>query len=165
MTVSHPFGPIFDSESRVLILGSFPSVKSREDGFYYAHLANRFWPVLSSILSHELPVSVPEKIKMLHECRVALFDSAKRCEIENSSDSSIKDVVPNDISPILKEANIKTIFTNGTVAHNLYMKLIYPTTNIEAYKLPSTSAANASMSLGRLKEEWRKAFLAAGVDL
>lgn len=129
-------------------------MKSREAGFFYGHPQNRFWKVLASLYGEPLPASIQEKTDFLLNHHIALFDVAKQCDILNSSDSSIKNVVPNDISVILNAAEISAIYTNGRTANNLYKKYIFPVTGIEAIPLPSTSAANAAYSIERLIAEW-----------
>lgn len=151
----HPFPPLFDSESRVLILGSFPSVKSREARFFYGHPQNRFWRLLALLFDEEPPATVEEKKKLILSHDLALWDSIKSCTITGSSDSSVKDVVPNDLSVILNNSLVTQIFCNGALSHKMYMKYIYPQTQIEAVKLPSTSPANAAYSIDRLYEQWK----------
>lgn len=150
----HPIPPVYNKESRILILGSFPSVKSREGAFFYHHPQNRFWKVISALCKEPLPTTVEDKKRLLLQNRIALWDVIESCEIVGSSDSSIRNVVPNDISIILKTAEIQKIIANGGTAYRLYMKYIYPETNREIIKLPSTSPANATFSLERLLEEW-----------
>ena len=153
----HPFPPLYDEHSRILILGSFPSVKSREQMFFYGHPQNRFWRVLAAVLGCETPQSIPEKRTMLLSHFVALWDSIARCEIEGSSDASITGVVPNDLSPIFAAADIRQVFCNGRKSHEMYEKYILPVLGREAACLPSTSPANAAWSLERLTEAWRAA--------
>lgn len=155
--MKHTIEPIYDNHSKILILGSFPSVKSREQQFFYGHKQNRFWKVLSAVLKCPVPMDIPEKKRMLYSHGVAVWDVIASCEITGSSDASIRDVVPNDISRILETADIRAIYANGAKSYELYMKYIYPYTGREIIKLPSTSPANASYSLERLTEEWRKA--------
>lgn len=152
--MEHTIDPVYDEHSRILILGSFPSVKSREQKFFYGHKQNRFWKVLAGILGCEVPQTIEEKKAMLLEHHIAVWDVIQSCEIEGSSDASIRDVVPNDLSEILDTADIQAIYTNGGKAYELYCKYIYPVNGIEAHKLPSTSPANAGYSLDRLKEAW-----------
>ena len=152
--IKHTIPPVYDENSCILILGSFPSVKSREQQFFYGHRQNRFWKVLAGILGCEVPQTTEEKKEMLLANHIAVWDVIKSCEIEGSSDASIRDVVPNDLSEILKTAEIHTIYTNGGKAYELYNKYIYPVNGIKAHKLPSTSPANAGYSLERLKEAW-----------
>jgi TDG/mug DNA glycosylase family protein len=156
MTLFHTFEPIFDSDSQILILGSFPSVKSRDEGFYYGHPRNRFWQVISSLFTCKIPTTISEKKALLLENRVALWDVCASCEVEASSDASIRNVIPNDIGIILSAAHIKAIYTNGKTAYRLYRKHILPKTRIEPVCLPSTSPANAAISLTRLIDEWRE---------
>lgn len=152
--VSHPIPPLYQGDSKVLILGSFPSVKSREAMFFYHHPQNRFWKVISSVYGMPLPNTVEEKKAMLLSCKIAVWDVIQSCEITGSADSSIKNVIPNDLSIILDAADIKEIITNGSTAHQLYMRYLYPLTKLEARKFPSTSPANAGYSLERLIEAW-----------
>ncbi len=153
--ITHPIPPLFDKNSKILILGSFPSVKSREAMFFYGHPQNRFWRVLSSVLNHPLPQSVDEKKAMLARYGIALWDVIAQCEITGSADTSITEEKVNDISIILNNADIKAIFTNGKKAHSLYESRIYPVTNIKSIYLPSTSPANAVWSLDKLVESWK----------
>ena len=152
--IAHPFPPIYNKESEILILGSFPSVKSREGEFYYHHPQNRFWKVISRLYGEELPLTIEEKKEMLLRNRIALWDVIQSCEITGSSDSSIRNVIPNDIAAIIKEAKILKLFANGGTAYRLYKKYILPETGRDIIKLPSTSPANAAFSLDRLIEEW-----------
>lgn len=142
MKVNHELKAVYNKNSKVLLLGSMPSIKSRETGFYYAHPQNRFWKTLTKVYDEEMPLTTEEKINFVYKHNIALFDVIKSCDITSSSDSSIKNVVPNDLTPILKKANIKAIFTLGKKSYNLYQKYIYPKTKIEAIYLPSTSPAN-----------------------
>ena len=153
MTV-HPIPPVFDKESRVLILGSFPSVKSREVMFYYGHPQNRFWRVLGTVLECDFPDGAEERRELLLKNKVALWDVIASCEITGSSDSSVRNVVPNDISEILGNGNIRAIFVNGRCAEKYYRKYIQPTTGIECITLPSTSPANAAFSFDKLCKLW-----------
>lgn len=151
---SHTFAPVFDANSVILILGTFPSVQSRENGFYYGHPQNRFWKVLAEILKTELPETIDEKKQMLLANRIAVWDVIKSCEILNSADSSIKNVVPNDFTRILSDTKIKTIYSNGKTAERLYNKFVKENTGREIVFLPSTSPANASFDMERLLKEW-----------
>ena len=150
----HPIPPIYNEASRILILGSFPSVRSREEGFYYGHRQNRFWKMLASVLNAPVPETVNEKKMLLTDNGIALWDVIASCEISGSADSSIKNAEPNDISVILGGCDIQTIVTNGKKASDLYRRYILPNTGIEDTCLPSTSPANASFSLERLIKEW-----------
>ena len=151
---THPFAPVYDKDSKILILGSFPSVKSREVNFFYGHPHNRFWKVVSRLLNEDEPQSVDEKKAFLLRNRIALWDSIVSCEIENSADNTIEKVKPNDISIILKNADIKEIFCNGQTSRKYYHKYIEPIVNIKATALPSTSPANAAWSVDRLCHAW-----------
>ncbi|MGN0544322.1 MAG: DNA-deoxyinosine glycosylase [Acutalibacteraceae bacterium] len=150
----HTFDPVYDENSRVLILGSFPSVKSREQGFYYAHAQNRFWRVIADITGEETPQTVEEKKSLLLRRNIALWDVAHCCEVDGSSDSSMRNVRPNDIAALLENTQITRIFANGKTAAKLYEKLVAPETGVPITCLPSTSPANAAFSLERLREEW-----------
>lgn len=153
--VKHEIPPVWDKNSEILILGSFPSVKSREGQFFYHHPQNRFWRVIASITGSPIPESIEEKKKMLLEHHIAVWDVIASCKIEGSSDSSIRDVVPNDLQTILQHTKIRKICTNGGTAYRLYQKYLLKKTGMEAVKLPSTSPANAAWSLERLIREWR----------
>ena len=154
--IIHPIPPLYDEQSRILILGSFPSVKSREAQFFYGHPQNRFWKVLATVLACPVPQTIPEKQAMLHANHIALWDVIASCDIEGSSDSSIKNVVPNDLTPILTTAGIRQIYCNGATSHRLYQKYIAPVTGQDAIKLPSTSPANAAWQVERLTKEWQR---------
>ncbi len=151
----HTIDPVYDKDSEILILGSFPSVKSREQRFFYGHKQNRFWRVLAQVLGCEIPESIEQKREMLLSHHIAVWDVIASCEITGSSDASIRDVTPNDLSRILNAADIRAIYTNGGKAYQLYQKYLLPATGREAYLLPSTSPANAGYSLERLAEAWR----------
>ncbi|MDO5520181.1 MAG: DNA-deoxyinosine glycosylase [bacterium] len=153
--LTHTCYPIYDKNSKVLILGTFPSVKSREMKFFYSHPQNRFWKLLARITHTENPTSVEEKKALLLEHHIALWDVVSSCTVTGSSDSSIKNVVPADIKSILDVANIKNIYANGNKTVELYNKLILPNTKREIIKLPSTSPANARFTLDLLYEEWK----------
>ncbi|MBO4383770.1 MAG: DNA-deoxyinosine glycosylase [Clostridia bacterium] len=150
----HNIPPLYDAESRILVLGSFPSIKSREAEFFYGHPQNRYWKVMPFLLGEPLPETIEEKAAMMHRHHIAMWDTIGSCTIAGSSDSSITDVVPNDLSVILKAAHIEAIFTNGAKSTDLYNKLLYPVTGIRPVKVPSTSHANAAFSLDRLRQEW-----------
>lgn len=155
MTIQHPIPPLFDENSKILILGSFPSVKSREQEFFYGHSQNRFWRVIAHVFNDSIPKTVEEKKIMLLKNNIALWDVIASCDIIGSSDSSIKNVVANDISVILNSAKIEKIIVNGKTAEKYYNKYIKPKINREAVCLPSTSPANASWSFEKLVNEWR----------
>ncbi len=152
----HTFSPIYNEDSRILILGSFPSVKSRENNFYYGHPQNRFWKVLSMVLETDVPQTIEEKKAMLLKNHIAIWDVIASCNIVGSSDTSIRDVEVNDFSQMLKESHIHTIYVNGGKAYELYHKYAEQKTGIQAIKLPSTSPANAAWKLERLYGEWKQ---------
>lgn len=152
--IVHSFEPVYDKDSEILILGTLPSVKSRENNFYYGHKQNRFWKVLAALLKEPLPDTIEEKKAMLLAHRIALWDVIQSCDIKGSSDSSIKNVQPTDIGMILEKTNVTQIYANGNKAGQLYKRYQFPVTGIEATVLPSTSPANAAWSLERLCEAW-----------
>ncbi len=151
----HPIEPIYDENSEILILGSFPSVKSREEGFFYGHKQNRFWKVVSGVFEDEEPKSIEEKKAFLHRNHIALWDVIKSCDIVGSSDSSISNVAPNDLGVILSTADIRAIYVNGKTALKYYEKYTEPLINRPAVCLPSTSPANAAWDIGRLLQSWK----------
>lgn len=166
--VVHTFGPVYDENSKILILGSMPSVKSREQQFYYGHPQNRFWKVLSAVFHEKEPVSIEEKKDFLLRNNVALWDVIESCDIIGSSDSSIRNVRANNIGMILDKADIETIFANGGKAYELFIKYCSQYTGKEKpklVKLPSTSPANAAWRPERLTETWRSMILATGGSL
>lgn len=148
--IVHPIPPLYNEESEILILGSFPSVKSREQQFFYGHKQNRFWKVMAALWQWPVPETIEEKKALLYANHAAVWDVIGSCNITGSSDASIRDVVPNDLSEILEHAPIRHIYANGGKAYELYEKYIYPVTGRSAVKLPSTSPANAAFSLERL---------------
>lgn len=150
----HPFDPIYDEHSRILILGTFPSVKSREMQFYYGHPRNRFWKTLAAILRAPIPTTVDEKVAFLKTHRIALWDTCASCDIQGSADAAIRHAVPNDLTPILNTADIRAIFCGGKTAGGLYEKYIFPQTGIPAIVLPSTSPANAACTDEMLIHAW-----------
>ena len=150
----HTIAPVYDAESRILILGSFPSVKSREAAFFYGHPQNRFWQVLAALTGAPVPQTIPEKQALLLGHGIALWDTIASCEITGSSDSSIRNVTPNDLTPILQTAKIHKIYCNGTASWQLYQKYLLPRTKLPAEKLPSSSPANAPWTLPRLVDAW-----------
>ena len=155
-SLKHTFDPVFDAESKILILGSFPSVKSRENNFFYGHPQNRFWKVMANVLNWKMPTTIEEKRKMLLENHVAVWDVIASCSILGSSDTSIKDVVVNDFSKILENSKVERIYVNGGKAYELYHKYAEKVTGIQAVKLPSTSPANAAWSLEKLTKTWKE---------
>ena len=154
--VSHDFEPVFDENSKVLILGTFPSVKSRENQFYYGHPQNRFWKVIAGLTESEVPQTIEEKKKLLLEQGIAIWDVIESCDIIGSSDSSIKNVVPADIERVVANSKIQNIYANGGTAKKLYEKYSQKKTGREIIGLPSTSPANAAYSLERLLECWQE---------
>ena len=154
--IKHPIKPLYDENSEILILGSFPSVKSREQMFFYGHPQNRFWKVIAAVYECELPRTIEEKHKVLLENKVALWDVIGECDICGSADTSIKNEVPNDLKPILENSKIKQIFVNGKAAEKYFIKYIQNQIGKKAVCLPSTSPANAAWSLERLINEWKK---------
>ena len=154
-TLEHTFDPIYDGDCEILILGSFPSVKSRENNFYYGHPQNRFWKVMAAVLECPVPETREQKTEMLLGNHIALWDVIKSCSIIGSGDVSIRDAEVNDFSVILANSKIKRIFVNGAKAYRLYQKYGQPATGIKAVKLPSTSPANAAFSIERLIREWK----------
>ncbi len=148
--MTHNIYPFFNKNSEILILGSLPSIKSRKEGFYYAHPQNKFWKVLSSIFKEDIPASIEDKKIFLNKHHIALWDVVKSCTIIGSSDSSIRNVTANDISSIIKKSKITKIYTTGKKAYHLYYKYLFKETGIEAIYLPSTSPANASISYEKL---------------
>ena len=150
------FGPVYDKNSEILILGSCPSVKSREIAFYYGNPQNRFWPLIGMIIQKDIPDDIESKKQLMLENRIALWDTIEECDIIGSGDSSIKNVIPVNIEEILDTADIKEIYCNGTTSYNLFMKYLYPRCGRSPVKLPSTSPANAAWSLDRLYEEWKQ---------
>ena len=155
MQVVHSIPPVYDQESRVLILGSFPSVRSREVGFFYGHPQNRFWRTLSTVLGAEEPKTIEDKKGFLHAHHIAIWDVIATCDIKGSSDSSIKNAIPNDVLSLITKTKITQIYTNGNTAHRLYCRFLQAYTKMEAVCLPSTSPANAAWGLERLVAAWR----------
>ena len=153
--IAHPIEPLYSKDSKILILGSFPSQKSREQMFFYGHPQNRFWRVLSAVFECDTPETVDQKREFILSHKIALWDVIASCEIEGSADSSIKNVVPNDFTEILNTADINQIFVNGKTAHKFYNKYIKDTLGREAVCLPSTSPANAAWSVEKLVSAWK----------
>lgn len=152
----HNIQPVYDENSKILILGSFPSVKSRESKFFYGHPQNRFWKLMAALMNSEVPDTVDEKKKFLLDNHIAVWDVIESCEIVGSSDSSIKNVVPNNIEIILEKADIRMIICNGNKSFQLYRKYLEDRTKRSAVCMPSTSPANASYQMERLIESWQK---------
>ena len=152
--ITHPFGPLYDGNSRILILGSFPSVKSREQNFFYGHPQNRFWKVLAALFDREVPRTIPEKKALILENGLALWDSIASCVITGSSDASIREVRPNDLRIILDSSPIERIYCNGKKSYEMYEKYIRPEIGREAVCLPSTSPAAAIYSFEQKLKHW-----------
>ncbi|MCH5257199.1 MAG: DNA-deoxyinosine glycosylase [Lachnospiraceae bacterium] len=152
----HNIPPLYDKDSKILILGSFPSVKSREGQFFYHHPQNRYWKVMAAVFSCPVPETIEDKKKMILSNHIAMWDVIASCDITGSSDSSIKNVVPNDIGRLLSETSIEKIYTNGGMAHKNYQKYIKNSTGVEDIQLPSTSPANAAWSLEKLITVWEQ---------
>ena len=154
--ITHPFGPLFDENSRILILGSLPSVKSREVNFFYGHPQNRYWKLVASLLEEPEPATVEEKRALMLKHHIAMWDTIMSCDIRGSSDASIKNVTPTDLTRILGHSGVGHIFCNGKTSWNYFHKYQEKTLGMTAEVLPSTSPANAAWSLERLKGEWQK---------
>ena len=154
MSTCKSFAPIADEQSRILILGSMPGIKSLEQQEYYAHPQNRFWRLLALLLNEDVPQNYAVKQALLHKHHLALWDTLESCTITGASDASIKDVVPNDIAGLLRKAPIRAVFCNGATAYRIYTKYQQPLTGIPAVRLPSTSPANAACSPARLEALW-----------
>ncbi|MBE5809609.1 MAG: DNA-deoxyinosine glycosylase [Clostridiales bacterium] len=157
--VDHPFPPVVDANCHILILGSFPSVKSRENGFFYGHPQNRFWRMLAAIFDEEIPEDIPAKKALLLRHHIALWDVIASCDIQGSSDASVKNATPVDISRVTDAACIDRVICNGSLAGKLYQRYLETHIGIKAFVLPSTSPANAACSLGKLVDSWRKVLL------
>ena len=149
---THEFPPLYDENSRILILGSFPSIRSREQKFFYGHPQNRFWKILAAVYEEKELLSIEEKRELALRHGIALYDSIEECDIIGSSDSSIRNVIPADLTPIFEAAKIEHIFTNGKASARMFEK--YQTTTIPMTCLPSSSPANAAWSLEKLIEAW-----------
>ena len=154
--ILHPIPPVYDSTSRILILGSFPSVKSREAMFFYGHPQNRFWRVAAQVFEEPVPMTVPDRKTFLLRNHIAAWDVIASCRIEGSSDASIKDVTVNDLRPILETAPVEQIYVNGKTAEKMYRRYTQPLTGRPCICLPSTSPANAAWSLEKLVEAWNR---------
>ena len=157
--IIHPIKPHYDENSKILILGSFPSVKSRETGFFYGHPQNRFWRVTAAVFDTDVPITIEEKKTFLTSHNIALWDVIASCEIKGSADSTIRDVTPNDLSVILDNSNVRKIFVNGKTALGYYEKYTELKTGIKAICLPSTSPANAAWSFDRLIDAWQQIYM------
>ena len=156
MRVYHTFPAFYKNDSEVLILGSMPSLKSRDEGFYYMHPQNRFWRILEILYNEKIESSIMAKKEFLEKHKIALWDTIEYCDITGSSDASIKNVKVNDINKIIKDSKIKSIFCTGKKSYDLYNKYIYPKTNIKAICLYSPSPANCAISLEKLVENYKQ---------
>ena len=154
-TVVHPFAPVWDDHSRVLILGSFPSVRSRQIGFYYGHPQNRFWPLMARLFGESVPKTTGERRAFALRHGIALWDSIESCLITGSSDASIRQAKPNDIAGLIRQSGIQRLYCNGQQAYKLYQKYCAETCGLTAIPLPSTSAANAAWTMERLADAWQ----------
>ncbi len=155
--IVHPIPPLYNKNSKILILGSLPSIKSREGMFFYHHPQNRFWKMIAAVTNSDVPQTIEEKRELILTHGFAVWDAIHECDIIGSSDASIRNAVPNDISRILKEAPITRIIANGEKSYRMYEKYCYPQTGIHAVRCPSTSPANAAVTFERLVEAWRAA--------
>ena len=153
--MTHEFPAVFDRHSRVLLLGSIPSPKSREVGFYYGHPQNRFWKVLAQVLGEAVPETIPQKKAMLKKHHVALWDVMESCTIVGASDTSIENAVPNWIGELVKSSQVTRIFCTGATAYKLYQKFCAKDVGIDAVKLPSTSPANCAVPFDKLVDAYK----------
>lgn len=153
--VEHPFPPVYDQASRVLILGSLPSERSRQEGFFYGHPRNRFWQVISLLLDEPLPQTISQKRALLLRRHVALWDVISRCEITGSSDASIRSVTPSDLRGLVADSTVAHVFLNGQAAARVYRRYHSDTLSLPCTVLPSTSPANAACSLPCLLAAWQ----------
>lgn len=155
-TIVHPLEPLYNEDSKILILGSFPSVKTREYGFFYGHPQNRFWPLMERLFQEELSLDIAERRDFLLKHKIAMFDSIYQCDIIGSSDASIKNVVPSNLSEVFSTAEIKQVFCNGATSYKYYREYHARKSGIHGIKLPSTSPANARYRLDDLEKEWKQ---------
>ena len=155
MRIDHPIPPLYDGDSRILILGSFPSAASRNVRFFYGHPQNRFWRVLAALYGESVPESIGKKRAFLLGRGIALWDVIASCEIRGSADASVRNALPNDLSPILRESRIRRIFANGRLSYDLYARYQEKETGIRSVYLPSTSPANAAFGMDRLIDAWK----------
>lgn len=153
-TIVHPLEPVYNKNSKILILGSFPSIKTREYGFFYGHPQNRFWPLMEELFKIEIKDDIGEKRKFLFDHEIGLYDAIYQCEIIGSADSTIRNAVPTNLKEIIRNSNINKVFCNGTASFNTYKKYQEELTGLPAIKLPSTSPANARYRLGDLLAKW-----------
>lgn len=154
-TIIHPLEPVYNADSRLLILGSFPSVKTRQYGFYYGNPLNRFWPLLATLFHECTPETIAERYTFLLRHHIAMYDSIYQCDIAGSSDATIRHVIPSDLQPLLAAAPIHRVYCNGATAYRYYQRYHAQKTGIPGVKLPSTSPANARYRLDDLVEAWK----------
>lgn len=154
MSLKHEFPPVYREDSRILILGSFPSVKSREQGFFYGHPQNRFWKLMAALTDEEIPGSIEEKKGLLLRHGIAIWDVIESCDITGSSDASIRNVIPQNLHLVLDQADIRVIYGNGAAATKLYRKYQEPLTGRVIRQMPSTSPANAACTMSKLIDAW-----------
>ncbi len=150
----HPWGPLVSPDCRVLILGSFPSVKSRAEGFFYGHPRNRFWPMIAAVCGEERPWSIDEKRELVLRHGIALWDTIGECDIHASEDASVRNAVPVDIGRVLSVARIEQVLCNGALSGRLYRRHLLPVTGMDCLVMPSTSPANAAVPLEQLIAVW-----------
>lgn len=153
--IVHPFGPLYDESSTILILGSLPSVKSREQQFFYGHPQNRYWRLIAALFEEPAPETIEEKRSLALRHHIAMWDTIYSCDIKGSSDSSIKNVVPTDLKTIVDNSKITRVFCNGRTSGKYYHKYQEKILGIQAVELPSTSPANAAWQMDRLIEAWK----------
>lgn len=154
-TIIHPLEPVYRADSKLLILGSFPSVKTREYGFFYGHPANRFWPLMAALFQEDVPMEIPDRREFLLRHKIAVYDSIYQCDIIGSSDASIQHVIPTNLQRIFAAADIRRVFCNGATSYFYYQKYHAKDSGIPGIKLPSTSPANARYRLADLLKEWK----------
>ncbi len=154
--VIHPFDPLYDKQSRILILGSFPSPQSRKQQFFYGHPQNRFWRIMAKVLDEDVPCTIEEKKEMMKRNHIALYDAIYSCDIIKASDSSIRNVVPSDLSSIIEGSKISRIYCNGRKSFECFLRYQKDIIKMDAIMLPSTSPANASFTLEKLYESWKE---------
>ena len=160
-TIIHPLKPLYRADSKLLILGSFPSVKTREYGFFYGHPFNRFWPLMAALFQEEISTKIEDRRAFLLRHKIAVYDSIYQCDIVGSSDASIQNVVPTNLRPIFETAEIRQVFCNGQTSYYYYQKYHAESCGIQGVKLPSTSPANARYRLDDLVKEWQSVVAAS----
>lgn len=153
-TIVHPLKPLYNEESKILILGSFPSIKTREYGFFYGHPQNRFWPIMEELFNTKLSTDIDERREFILKNKIAMYDSIFQCDIIGSSDASIQNVIPSDLSEIFAKAKIEKVYCNGATSHKYYKKYHEKKYGIKAVALPSSSPANARYRIEDLVRVW-----------